>query len=235
MFELPDATDNYWGMVQGALVGTDNVLGAYQAKLEMGALFFLRETSNAGSACPEVSAVAAKLNVQADLSTAFAANAAANATLVADDVKVDAPVPEVEGAAATLLAAAAHKHIVLITTGAPDTCTTVDAICNVDPALKAVQDAWSNGVTTHVIGMGDSNAQLDSLNLTSSGGTEVYLQQLANAGKGQPAKAAPDLANLCVSTVATYSTTSGTAPYYVAKSSADVQTAIQAILSEVCP
>ena len=235
MFEQPDATNNYWSMVHDALVGTDNVIGAYQATLQIGAVFFLRETGNTGAACPELSPVAAKLNVQTDLSTAFDSNATAAAALVTSAVKVDAPVPEAELAAAKLLANTKHGHIVLITTGSPDSCTTVDTACDVDPALKAVQGAWAGGVTTHVIGMGDSNPQLDSLNLATSGGTAFYLQQLAAAGKGQPAKAASDFMAACPSAVATYGVSSGTAPYYIAKTTADVQSAIQAILSEVCP
>jgi hypothetical protein len=104
-----------------------------------------------------------------------------------------------------------------------------------DPTIKAVQDAHARGVTTHVIGLGDT-PNLDYPPDTL--GYEAYLAGLANAGTGQPVKMYEGAKLECFYStpgVATYSETSGTAKAYQATNAADVKSAVSEILSSICP
>jgi len=147
--------------------------------------------------------------------------------------KMDAPVAEAVAAAAGLLSGTPGGHIVLITTAVPDTCTAADTTCTVDATIKAVQDARTNGVTTHVIGLGDT----PNLDYLTTDGYENYLKQLANSGVGQPVKLGESYPYLCPAapTVATYSQDSGTAVAHQAMTSTDVKLAVTQILSSICP
>lgn len=74
------------------------------------------------------------------------------------------------------------KHIVLATDGAPDTCEVPNPSTDSEKAaarkasIDAVQAAFSAGIPTHVIGV--------SKDIASN-----HLQELANAGSGQPSNA----------------------------------------------
>jgi hypothetical protein len=121
------------------------------------------------------------------------------------------------------------KFILLVTDGDPDTCTIHDPNCGQDESIKAVQDAYAAGIGTFAIGIGDIVNSLD----TSLRGGKDHLQDLANAGSGQPV--APNTVNYgysqCVAATggltATYAAagqTPGTAAYFTV-SAADGKTA----------
>jgi hypothetical protein len=74
------------------------------------------------------------------------------------------------------------KFILLVTDGDPDTCAVRDPQCGQDDSIKAVQDAYAAGIGTFVIGIGDI---LTSSAVNMRGGV-AHLQDVANAGTGQP-------------------------------------------------
>jgi hypothetical protein len=233
MFEEPDGDSKYWDMVQQAAAAPDGALAGYAEKLQLGALFFVRLNEDAGSSCPVVSSAAPQSGGLLPLTDLFDGNASAYAALAEQDTKMDAPVPEALAAAANMLSGNA-RHIVLITTAVPDTCSLSDSNCTVDPAIKAVQDAQQKGVTTHVIGLGNT----DNLNAgDDQDGYQTYLGQLANAGVGKSVAMSQvfdeDCSNSHPST-AKYSVTSGDAHAYRADTAGDVKAALDEILSDIC-
>jgi von Willebrand factor type A domain len=65
------------------------------------------------------------------------------------------------------------KYILVITDGDPDTCLNFDPQCGQDVAIGAAQDAFDAGIQTFVVGISDD---VD----------DVFLNDLAHAGQGQP-------------------------------------------------
>ena len=198
----------------------------------LGALFFLRLQYDEDKACPIVSSAAPATGASGPLGAWFDTNASEYETLANEQAKMDAPVPEAVAAAAALMNGTS-KHVVLITTAVPDSCTLADSNCTVDLALKAVQDAQKLGVTTHVVGLGDTDA-LNSAD--DDDGYGSYLKQLANAGTGKPVKKLGFFGDQCGDDVtATYADAGGDAQAFKAATAADVKTAISTILSSICP
>jgi hypothetical protein len=231
MFEQPDADANYWDMVRDAVAGTDGALSAYWDKLDAGALFFVRVQDD--DTCPVVSSAAPKLAAMTSLTDLFTMNESAYQELKDSDSKMDAPVPEAITAAAATLSGSA-RHLVLITTGVGDTCDDTDDECLMDPAIKAVQDAQKMGVTTHVIGLGNT----DLLNTASDkSGYQTYLSQLANAGAGKPVKKSSAFDDNCSDgdAKAQYADGGGDAHAYRAENTGDIKQALDEILKTVCP
>jgi hypothetical protein len=229
MFELPTPLANYWTMVRDAVADPQGAAAAYEAQLDMGALFLVRLSTAAS--CPTLSTLEPTSPSMASLGALFDENLAAYTAQSLTD-KMDAPVAEAVTVAASLLGGPGG-HIVLITTAVPDTCTLADSQCTVDPTIKAVQNARAAGILTHVIGLGD----VVNLDTTDTQGYERYLEQLANAGRGQPVKMAQYYESVCPTPapVATYSETSGNAQAYQAFTVEDVRTAVTQILSGICP
>jgi hypothetical protein len=136
------------------------------------------------------------------------------------------------------------KYILLVTDGNPNTCKTVDPQCGQDRSIKAVQDAYAQGVGTFVIGIGDIVSQ------PNSGCTagkmrcgELHLQDVANAGAGLPVTAPPDeykyegcIANeggVLTGTYAAAGEVAGTAPYFATNDGAALRDHLTKLLSSV--
>lgn len=231
MFEQPDPNDNYWTMVRDAVAGDDSELKTYFDKLAVGALFFVRVQDE--DECPVLSREQPARGAMKQLAELFTSNAADYQALAEAQSKMDAPVPEALAAAATLLTGPA-RHVVLITTGAPDTCRETDNPCLLDTSIKAVQDAQKAGITSHVIGMGDTG-QLDTG--SDQDGYQTYLKQLANAGAGKSVKKSSAFDEKCSddNARATYSNDDGDAKAYRAESASDVKNALGEIFESICP
>ena len=229
MFELPAPEENYWTMVKDAIAGPAGAAAAFETKLDLGALFLVRLSTAAS--CPSLSVMQPTTPAMASLDALFDQNLQDYTAQKLTD-KMDAPVAEAVTAAANLLTGPA-SHIVLITTAVPDTCTLADSNCATDATIKAVQGAQALGVTTHVIGLGDT----PNLDYLTTDGYESYLAQLANAGVGQPVLAAEAFPLFCPAQPpqASYSAASGQAKAHQAFSSADIKTAVSQILSSICP
>lgn len=133
------------------------------------------------------------------------------------------------------------KYILLVTDGNPNTCVVLDPQCGQDQAIKAAQDAYALGIGTFVIGIGDIVTGQCDTNAGRCGA--LHLQDIANAGTGQPVTRPPDqyLYQQCVAgtnggagvLTATYADAGGMAPYYTATNGTELQTAIQGLLNSV--
>jgi len=85
------------------------------------------------------------------------------------------------------------KFILLVTDGAPDTCWAKNPQCGQDAAIKSVQAAHAQGITTYVLGVGSvlsPDPKQDGCQTGRCG--QDYLQDIANAGVGQPVEPYPD-------------------------------------------
>lgn len=233
MFEQPSEEESYWSMVQSAVTADDGALAGYAGRLEVGALFFVRLQYDEDMACPVVSSAAPASAGLVPLRELFDTNHAAYESLADENAKMDAPVAEAVTAAANAFTGT-NKHLVLITTGVPDTCQSADTTCTVDATIKAVQSAAQQGVTTHVIGLGNTDS-LDAAD--DDDGYLTYLTQLANAGANEAVKMSAAYDEDCGDddATATYAESSGDAQAFRAESAADLKTAVSAILQRVCP
>lgn len=232
MFEEPSEEESYFAMVKTAVTGDGGIATSFGEKLDLGALFFVR-LQEEGMACPVVSSAPPQPAALMPLNDLFSGNESAYQALADEQAKMDAPVPEAIAAAPALLTGAS-RHIVLITTAVPDSCDLADSNCTVDLAIKAVQDAKSQGVTTHVIGLGDTGS-LDASD--DDDGYATYLSQLANAGAGEPVAMSGAFDEQCGDrdATATYGEANGAAQAHRVESTADLRSALEQILSRVCP
>jgi len=97
----------------------------------------------------------------------------------------------IDAAAADLLAFKATpdgpKFILLVTDGNPDTCWAKNPQCGQDAAIKSAQAAYAQGITTFVLGIGSVLSTDPKAEGCQSGRCGLdYLQDMANAGTGQP-------------------------------------------------
>ncbi|HVR20156.1 MAG TPA: vWA domain-containing protein, partial [Polyangiaceae bacterium] len=139
------------------------------------------------------------------------------------------------------------KYMLFVTDGTPNTCQVANPNCGQDLALKAIQDAQAAGIGTFVIGIGDILATNSGCNTGSMRCGRDHLQDIANAGAGQPVAPPPmaywyeQCATIQSGTspgtpVATYAAsgqTPGTATYYTAMSAAELRTALTTLLTDV--
>ena len=133
-----------------------------------------------------------ELNVQTDPETGVAtANATAAAALVTSAVKTNGPacrkrslrLPSCSPTPSTGTSCSAHPARPI---AAPRSTRPVTSI----PHSRTSGTTWTGGVTTHVIGMGDSDPQLDSLNWPPPR-HRVSVEQLAAAAKASRLKQLP--------------------------------------------
>jgi hypothetical protein len=136
------------------------------------------------------------------------------------------------------------KYILLVTDGNPNTCMTTDPQCGQDRSVKAVQDAFAQGIGTFVVGIGDIVEQPNNgCAEHSSRCGEQHLQDLANAGAGLPVIAPPEEYKYepCIDLegdvlTATYEATGepgGTAPYFATNDGAALRDHLTQLLSSV--
>jgi hypothetical protein len=88
------------------------------------------------------------------------------------------------------------KYILLVTDGNPDTCVQgppFDPNCGSDQSIKAVQDAYAQGIGTFVIGIGEVLGGDGNTGCQPQWGrcNTDFLQDVANAGAGLPVQAPP--------------------------------------------
>lgn len=158
-----------WRAVREALVDQSNgAVTQLQDRVRFGATLYSSLGGNAGGTCPLLVETSPALNnrdaianllfdnqPQSDTPTAESITAVANAFPPEDP---NEPGPRI---------------IVLATDGNPDNCVDPDAHDQTSQNMSeaAVQDAYSRGLTTFVLSVGDEVAQ-------------THLQRLANAGQG---------------------------------------------------
>jgi hypothetical protein len=230
MFENPSLTASWWDGLDTALVsGTAPLVDAISAQVNLGVLAFYRRTELTG-ACPLFHSAPAP----ADHTAVASLLAEARQAWTATTEKIDAPVPEAVATAVSQLGSGANpRFIVLVSTGAPDTCTVYDGSCGLDPTIAAVQAARASGVTTLVLGLG-ADASIAYSTIPPAGYT-AYLSALANAGTGQPVLGPP---TVCTTATARYATAGGNAGFEQALTVAEIGPALQRLFARIvasCP
>jgi hypothetical protein len=94
------------------------------------------------------------------------------------------------------------KFILLVTDGEPDFCDDPNVTCSRDAVVAAAQAAFASGIGTFIFSVGGEVAK-------------AHLGDVANAGTGQPVMDRDMAVHYqCPNSVATYSATSGAAPYF---------------------
>ena len=94
------------------------------------------------------------------------------------------------------------KFIVLVTDGEPDFCDDPNVTCSRDAVVAAAQAAYGQGIGTFIFSVG---GEVD----------RAHLGDVANAGTGQPVEDRQMAVHYqCPNSMATYSPTSGNAPYF---------------------
>jgi hypothetical protein len=133
---------------------------------------------------------------------------------------------------------AARKYVFLFSDGAPDTCLTTKPQCGQDRAVFAVQEAFRGGIETRPIGVGFGR-EYDCNPDESRCGSD-HFQDLANAGRGLPVRAPPDVydtlpcaAETGGTLLAEYAEQGDAAPYAWVQTPDEVRSAVDAALAEV--
>ena len=152
--------------------------------------------------------------------------------------------------AATLAAFSAtpagRKYLVLLTDGNPNTCAVGDPQCGQDLSVVAAQSARTQGIRTLVLGLGDLLAANTGCLPNSMPCGERHLQDMANAGVGQPVEPPPPdyWYQACptvhsgtspATPVATYAAVGmgGTAPFYRGTTRAELRTALLTMFQRI--
>jgi hypothetical protein len=135
------------------------------------------------------------------------------------------------------------KYILLVTDGNPNTCQTINPQCGQDRTIKAVEDAYAQGVSTIPFGIGDIVVSNDGCNVMQDRCGNDHLQDIANAGAGLPVQAPPSdykyqpciqgEGGVLTATYAGASDTPGMAPYFSTNDGAELQANLAKVLNAV--
>jgi hypothetical protein len=138
------------------------------------------------------------------------------------------------------------KYILFVTDGTPNTCMVPNPNCGQDLSLKAIQDAYAAGIGTFVVGIGSITRDNPGCTTSSMRCGEDHLQDVANAGSGQPVEPPPmgywyeQCATQQSGTnpgtpMATYAAVGGggTAEYFTATTAEELRTALTGLLTNV--
>jgi hypothetical protein len=265
MYEPDSADPNPWEMLYAALMDpTSGAIKPLEDKVRFGFASF-RSPKNTSvpetdESCAEIVSVPFGLGNYDEINTTYSAVGldarfaqgcgATPFTAECPQLQWDTPTGHsINRVAADLAAYVADppgkKYILFVTDGTPNTCLVFDPNCGQDLAIAAVQNAFTQGIGTFVIGLGNIvSEQCDP----QAGRCGIdHLQDIANAGTGQPVAPPPasfwyqQCATLQSGTnpgtpVSTYADTeaaAGTATYYVATEPAQLATALAGLLSDV--
>jgi len=147
-------------------------------------------------ACPLLQTVDPKLNNYTDISAVYSSDqllSGKGETPTADAIRAVT-------ASLGMVTDPGAKAIVLATDGEPDGCGPLrDPQCGQDDSVAAIQDAFTAGIRTFIVGVTESvalstaNCQDPQVNYTSMGNnvSDCHLQDIANAGAGLPVAAPP--------------------------------------------
>lgn len=182
MFDQPLASHpNRWEPLKDALVGSSGIVTTLQSGIRFGFAAYTHQAQNGAGACPLFNATSIGTN---NFDTIEEEYDAVSSDLVDPSVrpvngsnpsKGETPTGAAINAAAAVLAdfeGVGPKYILLVTDGEPDTCSAPDPQCGQDESVAAAQAAFAQGIGTFAIGVGEIGLQ--------------HLQDLANAGSGQP-------------------------------------------------
>jgi hypothetical protein len=247
MFEPQDMAP--WDLLYSTLMADDGAVKTLQDKVRFGFTSFKgnpqQQMNESGEDCAEMGKADFALNNYDAINTEYKALGAE----WMPGIKWETPTGHALTRATAQLAAFTAvpdgpKNILLVTDGNPNTCQIVDPQCGQDLSIKAAQDAFTAGIRTYVIGIGDV--------IEGNVGCEPrwghcgrdHLADLANAGVGLPVAPQPmeypwqscaDAYTPPRELKATYDTTGmpGDAPFYTAKDQAQLTAAIAGLLNNV--
>ena len=244
MFE--GMTPTPWNLLYSTLMAESGAIKSLQDKVRFGFTSYKGNTTTQANETDEACAKLTSVNYALNNFTAIDTEYKKLGAEWMQGVKWETPTGHAFARAATALAALqtdppGPKNILLVTDGNPNTCQIVDPQCGQDLSVKAVQDAYANGIKTFVVGIGEV--------IEGNVGCEPawgrcgpdHLQDLANAGLGQPVEAPPEqfVWQSCADRYGrvlqgTYMAgAGGDAKYYTATNQAELTTAIQGLLNNV--
>ena len=205
---------NRWDPLKDALVGPGGVVKQLQSGVRFGFTAYTHQSVNGEGACPLLNDAGSigldnhdAIKEKYDEASSDP-RASAPSPINSDEslpYKGETPTGAAIRAVTPELAAYSEigpKYILLVTDGEPDTCAHPDPQCGQAESIAAVQAAHAEGIQTIVIGAGEVGRE--------------HLQDLANAGAGQPVQQRPlgDCDEYVSSPQATYADSGGDAPYY---------------------
>jgi hypothetical protein len=214
MFEQPVPEANWWTAVRAALLEGDTpLIDEYDTRLDVGVRVFYRETTqDPGSEMCPIALDAETGASESEIATLLDDAQADHAADVDAELKIDAPLAETITSAVEALGDTGRRVIVLITTSIPDTCTVIDSLCGMDPAVAAAQAARAEGVEVYVLGLGENDNVDWDFSVATPIGYTGFLAALANAGRGSKVAGPPSIE--CEGNSGNYSASGGNSPYF---------------------
>ena len=186
---LPDGIRTRWSMIQSDVISAVRSAEQRSLRVSLGVYGY----TGFADQCPAVDGLMPASNNFTQVANHVAA-------LVMPDDKSETPTGAAVAQLTQLLAGRSERRtVILITDGIPDTCDKPDQPCW-DQAVYSLQASYRAGVTTMVIGVGPDVSQ-------------ELLQDLANAGSGQPVQTPPPTRTLCGPSTPSYSPNGGSARF----------------------
>jgi hypothetical protein len=245
--------DGAWSQVFASLV-TDGVLAHFEGSLNLGLTVYQGSTTTSTSESDPSCAALSNVGFAGD-------NGGEVGKLIADvgnayvvGTKYETPTDFALLAAINRLNAVSvgpsvKKYIVLVIDGEPNTCRVKDPQCGQDAAIAMAQEARASGIRTLVVGLGTILGATDDGCAPSLSRCHAdHLQDLANAGVGNPVEPPPKYSYVqsCVqqnggALVASYTSPGGgaSAHYYVSTATdgltGEFNQAFQAIVDGTVP
>lgn len=156
-----------WSVMRDALLNEDDgIVKRLEHEVRFGLALYTSEDGYAGGACPMLDEVDAEFGNYQKIKSVYDAAKPEDDTPTGESILAVAKQLEkiyVDGST--------PKVIVLATDGHPDTCDEPDPQNGQEVSIKATQEAYSMGVKTFVISVGDEIG-------------DEHLQDIANAGRG---------------------------------------------------
>jgi hypothetical protein len=243
MFEPTDKSP--WDLLYSTLMADDGAIKTLAPKVRFGFTSFkgnnIPQMDETGEACATLTSVPIALDNFAAIDKTY--------TMLGAEwmpgIKWETPTGHALARAATELAAfqgdpPGPKSILLVTDGNPNTCQIVDPQCGQDLSIKAVQDAYTAGIKTFVVGIGEVIVGNNGCEPSWGRCGPNHLQDIANAGLGLPVEPPPEtfVWQSCADAYGrelqgTYDTTGmpGAAKFYTAENAAQLTTAIEELLT----
>jgi hypothetical protein len=228
---------------------TDNVLGSFEAKLDLGLSIYQGTITASTSESDPNCAIMTNVGFAGDNAGEIGQVVANVGNAYVISTKYETPTNFAVHSAVAALGAfsvpsSVKKYIVLISHAAPNTCLVHDPQCGEDAAIAAIQDARAAGIHTLAVGLLMSTDDGCPTGIARCG--NQHLQDMANAGAGYPVEPPSDSYRFepCVpghTLQADYAATGGggAARYYSAANSGgltgELTAALQAIVDDTAP
>lgn len=227
MFDTPFGNSpNRWQPLKEALIGENGVLRELHGAVRFGFATYTHQQVNGAAACPlmDVIDIATATDSFDSIVNLYDEVSVDPATTGSNPLTYKGETPTGAAIRAVLPVLEADqapgpKFLLLVTDGEPDTCAEPDPQCGQDEAIAAVQEAFAKNIRTFVIGVGEIGRD--------------HLQDLANAGAGQPVQRRTPQADCDPPTLGSYEPSGGDARYYRPENPADLRDDIGRIVGGV--